>query len=72
MRELAASAIGAASRVLRRILTMTESQKVWAQVIAGFAILVLGIFLTRGITEIALAVLGVYMAAQGLQKLRQL
>jgi hypothetical protein len=51
---------------------VTERQKVWVQVVVGFAILILGIFLTRGVVEIVLAVLGVFMAVQGLQRLRQL
>jgi hypothetical protein len=50
---------------------MTEIQLGWVQVIVGFSILVLGVFLTRGIVEIALAVGGVLMASQGLQKVRQ-
>ena len=51
---------------------MTEKQKAWLQTIAGFTILILGVFLTRGLVEIALAVGGVYLGAQGLQRLRQL
>ena len=50
---------------------MTDKQKAWIQTIAGFAILILGVFLTSGLVEIVLAVVGVSLGAQGLQRLRQ-
>jgi hypothetical protein len=49
---------------------MSDRQVAWLQTVGGVLVLLVAIFLFSGIIEIAGAVLGVYLFATGLKKVR--